>query len=498
MCKLFEKIINYRLSWYLEKIAFLYPKQNGFRKNRSTMDSLYEINEEIKQTTHGRRLLNTLTDFTTNRKFQVKANNHLSCEFAQENGVPQSSALSVTLFLIAINDITQNCNPPVKYNLFADYFNYWCRSNNAHTVQNLLQITTNNLEKWANKTGFNFSPGKSYCSTFTKKRVNELNIKLNYTPIANKNTVKMLGVVFDKRQTWSPYIKHLKKTTSNSLKIIKILSHASWGADSMSLIKIFNAIIQSKINYGSILYRTAAMSTLKLIDTVNNSGLRLAIRAFCSSPIQSIYNIAGIPPPTLRRIELSNKYIARLARQNGNKYSSINNEIAKLTNENVLSPVKITPREFNSTPPWEKNYQINTELNTLSKQNTAPEIFKTHVHRILDEYKNFQKIFTDASKADNGVGISIILENQNLTFKLPNECSIFSAEALAILKAIEIVNTSAHTNFLILSDSLSALNSIKNKTNPSDIAILIQNNLDKPNKKKKTNYTDMDTRAYQN
>ncbi|KAL4143738.1 hypothetical protein QTP88_006032 [Uroleucon formosanum] len=253
----------------------------------------------------------------------------------------------------------------------------------------------------------------------------------------------------------------------------------------MSLIKIFNAIIQSKINYGSILYRTAAKSTLKLIDTLNNSGLKLAIGAFRSSLILSIYNIAGIPPPTLRRIELSNKYIARLARQNGNKYSSINNEIAKLINENVLSPVKITPREFNSTPPWENNYQVNTELNTFSKQNTAPEIFKTHVHRILDEYKNFQIIFTDASKVDNGVGISIILENQNLTFKLPNECSIFSAEALVILKAIEIVNTSAHTNFLILSDSLIALNSIKNKTNPSDIAIFIQNNLDEAKQKKK-------------
>jgi len=276
-----------------------------------------------------------------------------------------------------------------------------------------------------------------------------------------------------------------KKTTSISLKIIKILSHTSWGGDSKSLIKIFNATIQSKINYGATLYRTAAKSTLKLIDTVNNSRLRLAIGAFRSSPTLSIYNIAGIPPPTLRRLELSIKYIARLARHNGDKFSSINNEIAKLTNENVLSPVKIIPREFNSTPPWENNYQINTELNTLSRHNTAPEIFKRHVHGILDEYKNFQKIFTDASKTDNGVGIAIILENQNLTFKHPNKCSIFSAEALAILKAIEIVNTLAHTNFLILSDSLSALNSIKNKTNPGDIAILIQNKLDEAKHKKK-------------
>jgi len=74
----------------------------------------------------------------------------------------------------------------------------------------------------------------------------------------------MLGVLFDKRQIWSPYMKHLKKFISNSLKIIKILSHTSWNGDFKSQTKIYNATIESKINYEAILYRTAAKSTLKL------------------------------------------------------------------------------------------------------------------------------------------------------------------------------------------------------------------------------------------
>jgi len=123
-----------------------------------------------------------------------------------------------------------------------------------------------------------------------------------------------------------------------------------WRGDFKYLIKIYNATIQSKINYASILYRTAAKSTLKLIDTVNNSGLRLAIGTFRSSPTLSIYNIAGIPPPTLIRIELSIKNIARLASRNGVKYSNINNEIAKLTNEIEFSSVKIIPRESYIAP----------------------------------------------------------------------------------------------------------------------------------------------------
>jgi len=344
---------------------FFSPKQNGFRKNRCTMGSLYEINEEIKKTfakqqfmgvinidiakaydTTWRhniiikvnsilcqgRLLSIITNFTSNLKFQVKANNHLSREFTQENGVPQGSALSVTLFLIAINDIAQNCNFPVTCNMYADDFNYWCRSRNIETVKNFLQITTNNIEKWANKTGFNFSPKKSICSIFTKeKKVNELEIKLNGTIIANDNSTKMPGVSFDKRLTWLPYIKHLKKCATSSLNIIKILSHTLWGGDSKSLIKRYNATIQSKLNYGAILYRTAAKSTLNLIDTVNNSGLRIELGAFRSSPTISIYNIAGEPTPTLRRLELFKVYIARLARRNGNNQCNTKTKLLNLS-----------------------------------------------------------------------------------------------------------------------------------------------------------------------
>jgi len=61
---------------------------------------------------------NIITDFLKDRTFQVKANNQMSDDFSQENGLPQGSALSVTLFLLSINDITQCCSLPVKCNLF--------------------------------------------------------------------------------------------------------------------------------------------------------------------------------------------------------------------------------------------------------------------------------------------------------------------------------------------------------------------------------------------
>lgn len=95
----------------------------------------------------------------------------------------------------------------------------------------------------------------------------------------------------------------------------------------------------------------------------------------------------------------------------------------------------------------------------------------------LDDYKNHQKVHTDASKSNEEVSISIIFVNKIMKYKPSNECSIYSAKALAILKAIQIFINKDHTKFIILSDSLSAINSIINKTNPSDITVLVQNKL---------------------
>ena len=49
LCKLMEKMINVRLVWYLEKNNLISPFQFGFRKNRSTLDPLLRLSNQIQQ-----------------------------------------------------------------------------------------------------------------------------------------------------------------------------------------------------------------------------------------------------------------------------------------------------------------------------------------------------------------------------------------------------------------------------------------------------------------
>jgi len=90
-------------------------------------------------------MLNYIKCYLNSRQFSISLPNAQSKNYSQQNGIPQGSSLSVTLFLLAINDITNTITYPVKANLFADDFNFWCKSPVLNTVQHFLQDTANNI-----------------------------------------------------------------------------------------------------------------------------------------------------------------------------------------------------------------------------------------------------------------------------------------------------------------------------------------------------------------
>jgi hypothetical protein len=188
----------------------------------------HRIITKLSSVLHSNNLLNFISNILKTRTFQAKVNNTLSNTFTQQNGIPQGSSISATLFLIAIND--KCISNPVKYTLFADNLNIFLRSKQTQIIQNMLQSTINNISKWANQTDFKFFPNKSQSICFTKKRnIQPPTLQINGSTIPNKNTIKILGIIFDKKLNWKTHIKYLKKETSIRSNILKVLSHTTWG-----------------------------------------------------------------------------------------------------------------------------------------------------------------------------------------------------------------------------------------------------------------------------
>lgn len=112
---------------------------------------------------------------------------------------------------------------------------------------------------------------------------------------------------------------------------------------------------------------------------------------------------------------------------------------------------------------------IDTSLHNLPKS-SSKALFKNYLNIVLKNYPHSYRIYTDASKHNNNVGIAIVTEKNNYCYKLSAEYTSSEAEAVAILRALDYALAEHVYDFVILSDSLNTLTCIRNlNTDSSDV-----------------------------
>ncbi|GBL78412.1 hypothetical protein AVEN_42918-1 [Araneus ventricosus] len=215
-------------------------------------------------------------------RVQVRVGSELSDFFIQEEGVPQGSVLSVTLFSIKINGILNQLPFTVKGFLYVDDLYVSCAGEDMNVIQRQVQTAINNIQTWSVKNGFTFSTTKTAGVHFCRKRKLHLDpeIQLDGHKIPFVNEIRFLGIIFDKKLTFLPHIKTLRKRCERALNILRVLSSTSWGADQPSMMRIYRSAILSKIDYGCMIYGSARKSVLQKLDPVHHTALRLCSGAF--------------------------------------------------------------------------------------------------------------------------------------------------------------------------------------------------------------------------
>ena len=119
---------------------------------------------------------------------------------------------------------------------------------------------------------------------------------------------KFLGVIFDRRLSFVPLLKYVKKKALMALNILKVIGNTEWGADRKVLLRLYRSLIRSKLDYGCIVYG----SYCQMLDPIHNQGLRLLLGAFRTSPVESLYVDAHEPCLGARRARLSLQYATKI------------------------------------------------------------------------------------------------------------------------------------------------------------------------------------------
>lgn len=525
--KTFERLVNTRLVHYLEETGCLSKYQCGFRMGCSTVDHLVRLETTIREAfikkqhcvsvffdlrkaydTTWRygilrdlhsfgirgRLFLCVSDFLQGRSFKVQLGRTLSHPFIQENGVPQGSVLSVTLFIVKMNSIVNTIPPSIVFSLYVDDIQISCCSKNIGTCERQLQLTIHKLSKWALENGFNFSPEKTVCVPFSRSRgmAPDPVLKMNGHDIATKSEHKFLGLLLDKKLSFSSHIKNLKVKCTKSLNLLKVLAHRSWGADRNTLYRVYISCIRSRLDYGCFVYGSARPSMLKHLDPVHHQGLRLVLGAFRTSPVQSLYVESNEWSLEMRRFYLGTSYALRVRSYPQHPalpcVQSTRYRQLFLSKPNSIKPFCMRAEgstelfgfsEHNiplsecgkRVPPWQPPISYNCSLTKYNKRETPTIMLRQEFESLKESFGNHVAIYTDGSKTNKAVSCAVVSDTCTKSHRLRSVTTIFSAEMYAIVVAINYILQNHFKTSVIYTDSLSCLQALCSLHKPKNFLV---------------------------
>ena len=79
--------------------------------------------------------------------------------------------------------------------------------------------------------------------------------------------------------------------------------------------------------------------------------------------------------------------------------------------------------------------EILFDLHSGKNSESNPHISKDDFRKMQSRYKNYQQIYTDGSKEDSECGCAVKSDNHSNIQRIPDDSSIFTAEANAINRA---------------------------------------------------------------
>lgn len=338
LSKILEKLINRRLTSYLDKFSLLASNQYGFRSGRSTEDALMDLVDDTVQNMDKKRktvgifldiskafdtvslpllykklenfgirdiALDLFKSYLSERTQVVKINSTTSDEASLSYGVPQGSVLGPTLFSIYMNELCNLKIPHCKIVSYADDTALIVHGNNWNDTREYSEQALSIIMNWLScniltlnidKTVFitfghrRFSPPESF-SLVAHKCSLGLNIHCNCNKITRCSSIKYLGVVIDESFTWK---NHILTMTSRIRKLAYIFKQLRCSTNIEILKMIYYALVQSILTYCIPAWGGATRSVLLPLERAQRCILKVMIYKPIHFPTAELYMMCKV------------------------------------------------------------------------------------------------------------------------------------------------------------------------------------------------------------
>lgn len=306
ICKLLEKIVRENMVKHMKMHNLFNEKQYGFISGRSTVLQLLAVIDDWTDTLDNggsidvaycdymkafdkvshRRLIHKLsiygfgetyikwiTNFLSERKQKVIVNGHESTWKDVTSGIPQGSVLGPMLFVIFINDITENLKNDSQVYLYADDTKIY-REIASSRDRELLQEDIYSMCEWSDKWLLKFHPDK--CKTMTIGRTDGENrgyrLRPDLPPMEISDAEKDIGVVIDNKLAFN---KHLAEKVKKANSVLGAIRRSFEYMDISTFKKLYTALVRPHIEYAHAVWSPYKKKDITTIENVQKRATKM-------------------------------------------------------------------------------------------------------------------------------------------------------------------------------------------------------------------------------
>lgn len=359
LLKLFEKILFYRMEWWLERLDCIPQTQFGFRKARSCSDNLSILHNDITsgftENAHTgaifldikgafdnvvpstllcilevlgvpSKITNILGKIITNREVEGFLGGRSIGRRTAGRGLPQGLTLSPILYNVYSAFIPMCLPEDARILMYADDICIYSINSNLPSTINTLNTALDKISTALACLNLSIAPQKTQFCIFSRLRPQNINRSLardNLHLVLNtvengpilippKSHAKFLGLILDNNLTWSQHTDYVKKKTLPRLNILKAISGISWGAHPDNLLTVYKGLIRPILDWDCMaLYNIDPKLMIKL-DRIQYAALRTSLGLFISTPTNVILHLSGELPLSIRWKVLTNRHLIKI------------------------------------------------------------------------------------------------------------------------------------------------------------------------------------------
>ena len=548
--KITERMINDRLYFWLESNKILNAQQAGFRSGRRTDDQLFKLSQKVidgfydKQSTtaifvdlqqaydriwrkglllkmqkigiHG-KMYDWIKHFLTNRMIQTKYNNAISSKQILEEGLPQGSALSCTLFLIFINDLPSQLRSEKA--LYADDLALWHTHKNVGVSAILLNEDLKRLEEYCKHWKLKINCNKTVYTIFSKSSETaqrKVTLEIEGKHLKKEENPVYLGVTLDRQLTLKEHVRKLGEKSTRRLKIVKRLASTQWGADKKTLRQLYIGYVRSVMEYNLPLQAISSDTTMNSLDKIESQAVHFISGGMRSTPTEACHIETNIQPLGLRReaavLEMVERYKRGDKSEDNTKLVESWKPNTRIKQKSILKVEKALQEKHHLPTNRERETTVNKTIppNISLRKPIVQQDLKHKVNKKTDDLINLKitgletiqsypdhwiHVYTDGSAlkgtVNAGYGVKIFYPDEKpetISNPCGALCSNFEAETLAIEAALHqitqrnIAKNTPTTDIVIFSDSKSVLQAIDSDKQTTrsirDLRLAISNFID--------------------